>query len=250
MGGGDAMTRRLGLAFVLACAATPGPGCKEGSSSTSPTLTVQCSANPASGPAPLTVAFVLNIAGAEGSALSLLINYGDGHQGTNADERHVYSSAGAYSASFTVSSRNQTARCSAAVSVSEPPAPTPAPMPSPSPTANPPGNQQPRAVFNTTPATGSTITGTAPFTVAFNMCPSADPDGDRLYFKMDLDGDGAFEFHGSTGFDCRHAMTYPVGTRTTSQCVTDVDCPSWPLCEGLPPLHPFQCRSYVVTATP
>jgi PKD repeat protein len=246
------MTRRLGLALVLACAVTTGPGCDEGASGTSPTLTLQCSANPASGPAPLTVAFVLNVAGAEGSALSVLINYGDGHQGTNPDDRHVYSSAGAYSASFTVASNTQTARCSAAVTVSGSTVPTPTPTstPSPSPIPNPPGNQQPRASFKTTPDTGSTITGTAPFKVRFNMCQTVDPDRDSLYFKMDLDGDGGFEFHGSTGADCRHEVTYAAGTRTATLCVTDVVCPFWPVCDGYPLLHPFQCRSYTVTAIP
>jgi hypothetical protein len=82
------------------------------------------------------------------------------------------------------------------------------------------------------------------------MCQSVEPDGDRMYFKMDLDGDGSFEFNGASGADCRHSATYAVGTRSATICVTDVDCPSWPLCDGLPPLHPFQCRSYTVIARP
>jgi hypothetical protein len=79
---------------------------------------------------------------------------------------------------------------------------------------------------------------------------TVDPDDDRLLFRMDLDGDGAFEFRGSSGADCRHPATYAVGTRTATLCVSDVDCPSWPLCEAYQPLHTFQCRSYTVTATP
>ena len=126
----------------------------------------------------------------------------------------------------------------------------PAPSPSPSPTIpNPPGNQAPVASFNVTPE-GSTITGTAPFTVNFNMCRTVDPDGDKLLFRMDLDGNGSFEFLGSSGADCRHMMSYPVGTRTATICVTDVDCPSWPLCNAYAPLHPYQCRSYTVIAIP
>jgi len=86
--------------------------------------------------------------------------------------------------------------------------------------------------------------------VQFNLCRSADPDGDRLYFRMDLDGDGAYELFGASGADCRHETTYAAGTRSVTLCVTDVDCPSSPLCEGAPRLHPFQCMSYTVTATP
>jgi len=235
------MRRRFHLVLVFACAVASGPACNEGSTTATPTLSAQCSANPSSGPAPLTVAFVLDIAGAQG-AVAVAVNYGDGTQGTDPDQRHAYPAAGAYSASFTVSTTTQTARCSTPITVAQ--------APTPSPTPKPAGNQQPAAVFQTTPVTGSSITGTAPFALQFNMCPTADPDGDRLYFRMDLDGDGAFEYHGSTGYDCRHGATYAVGTRTATLCVTDVDCPSWPLCEGLAPLHPFQCRSYTVVATP
>ena len=63
-------------------------------------------------------------------------------------------------------------------------------------------------------------------------------------------GDGAFEFTGSSGADCRHLATYAVGTRTVTICVTDVNCPSWPICWDDPPLHPYQCRSYTVNAVP
>ena len=82
------------------------------------------------------------------------------------------------------------------------------------------------------------------------MCTTVDPDGDEFLFRMDLDGDGSLEYRGSSGADCRHEATYAVGTRTVTLCVTDVDCPSWPLCEDYTPLHPFQCRSYTVTAVP
>jgi PKD repeat protein len=235
------MGRRFRLVLVFAGAVASGPACDEGTTTATPTLGAQCSAHPSSGPAPLTVAFVLDVAGAQG-ALSVAVNYGDGSQGTDPDQRHVYTAAGAYSASFTVSTATQTARCSAPVTV----AATPTPLPTP----RPEGNRRPVAVFKTTPDSSSTITGTAPFTVRFNMCPTVDPDDDRLYFRMDLDGNGAFEYHGSTGHDCRQSSTYAAGTRTATLCVTDVDCPSWPLCEGLAPLHPFQCRSYTIVATP
>ncbi len=234
------MASRFRLVVLLAVGAAGGLGCNEGRV-TELALTIRCAASPASGMAPLTVAFGLDIANALG-AVSVAIQYGDGTQGSDPGARHVYTAAGDYMASITVSAGLETARCSVPISVAPGPAPTPTPRVA---------NRPPDAGFRTTPTSiGSAITGTAPFRVDFNMCTTVDPDGDRLYFRMDLDGDGAFEFHGSTGVDCRHSATYPVGTRTATQCVTDVDCPSWPLCEGIAPLHSFQCRSYTVTAVP
>jgi hypothetical protein len=235
------MAVRTPLAVVLAWAVACGPACREDTATDStPTLEIRCSANPTSGPAPLTVAFGLDVAGAVGT-FSVAIQYGDGSQGTDPGVRHVYAAAGEYMASLTVSAGVETARCSLPISVAPAPAPTPTPRA---------GNQQPQVRFKTNPATGAVLTGTAPFTVYYNMCMTVDPEGDELLFKMDLDGDGNFEFHGSTGADCRNDVTYAVGTRTATQCVTDVHCPSWPLCQDYPPIHPFQCRSYTVTALP
>ncbi len=230
------------LALVLVLAVASGPGClQDTTTDATPTLTIRCTANPASGMAPLMVAFGLDVANALGS-LSVAIQYGDGTQGTDPDARHVYAMAGDYVASFTVTAGIETARCSVPISVA------PGPLPTPTPAAE---NRWPEPSFRTTPpASGSSITGKAPFTVQFNMCRSVDPDGDRLTFRMDLDGDGLYELFGATGADCRHEFTYPVGSRTATVCVTDVECPSWPQCEGLPRLHPFQCMSYTVTATP
>ncbi len=217
------------------------PACQETTSEPTPALSIQCSAVPASGPAPLDVAFGLDVQNAEGS-LAVVVSYGDGTQSTNPDARHVYSAAGEYVASITVSAGSQTARCPVPVSVAPPPAPQPTPRPQ---------NQPPNAVFRTTPPTASGfLLGTAPFVVHFNMCTTTAPDGDEFLFRMDLDGDGNLEYRGSSGFDCRHEATYAAGTRTATLCVTDVDCPSWPLCEDYAPLHPFQCRSYTITAKP
>jgi hypothetical protein len=68
---------------------------------------------------------------------------------------------------------------------------------------------------------------------------------------MDLDGDAAWEHFGTTGADCSHEATYDIGTHTATVCVTDGNCPSWPLCDDLPRwrLHPYQCTTYEVTAT-
>ena len=238
------MATRNRLAVALVLAATSGPACLQ-DTTTEPVspLAIRCSANPASGAAPLSVAFGLDIEGALGT-LSVAIQYGDGTQGTDPDVRHVYGDAGDYMASITVTAGVETARCSVPVSV----APAPAPAPAPTPRA---ANQPPVPEFRTTPpATGTSLTGTAPFRVEFNLCRSVDADKDTLYYKMDLDGDGGFEFHGATGVDCRHGATYAVGTRTATVCVTDKGCPSWPLCDDYAPLHPFQCRSYTVTAVP
>lgn len=237
--GPSSTTRRLGLVLALSgFAAVGGLGCHKETTVTAPTLATECTANPSSGSAPLTVTFSLNVAGAQG-AFAVAINYGDGTQGTDPDRPHVYASPGAYSASFTVTSASQSARCSTSITVAAPPSPPPLP------------NQPPEPVYKINPTpSGSTITGTAPFEVDFNMCRSVDPDGDTCYYKMDLDGDKTFEVHGSTGVDCRHSVTYAAGTRQVTLCVTDVDCPLWPACEGLPPLHPFQCRTYLVVVAP
>lgn len=234
------MLGRARLAVVVAAALAPGAGCQQDTpTETPPPLAIRCSALPASGPAPLTVAFALDVANAIG-AISVVIQYGDGTQGGDPDARHVYAVAGDYVASFTVAAGIETARCSVPVAVTPAPAPTPTPA-----------NRPPQPDFRTTPAaTGSSITGSAPFRVEFNLCRTVDPDNDPLFFKMDLDGNGSFEFHGASGFDCRHGVTYAAGTRTATVCVTDLDCPFPPACDGIEPLHPFQCRSYAVTAVP
>ena len=236
------MALRTRVAVVLVLAAGSGPACLQ-DTTTEPAslLAIRCSANPTSGMAPLTVAFGLDITGALG-ALSVAIQYGDGTQGTDPDARHIYGVAGDYMALFTVTAGIETARCSIPITVAPAPAPTPTPRVA---------NQPPVPEFLTTPpASGTALLGTAPFRVEFNMCRTTDADKDALHYKMDLDGDGAFEFYGATGADCRHGATYAVGTRTATMCVTDKDCPSWPLCDDYAPLHPFQCRSYTVTAVP
>lgn len=234
------MTRRLGLVLGLgALVAAAGASCDKGTTVTAPTLSARCSASPSSGAAPLSVAFGLDVAGAQGS-FSVAVAYGDGTQGSDPARAHVYAAPGTYSASFNVTTASQSARCSVPVSVGGTPAASPSPA-----------NQAPVPVYKTVPAaSGATLTGKAPFTIEFNLCPSSDPDADRLYFKMDLDGDGVFEYHGATGADCRHEAIYAAGTYAPRICVTDVDCSTWPACEGLPQLHPFLCRTYTVVANP
>ena len=113
-------------------------------------------------------------------------------------------------------------------------------MPSP-----PPGsNQAPNAVFKSTPdAVGTTINGTAPLTVRFNMCPSTDPENDRLYFLMDFDGDGTFDLGGLTGAHCRTDHVYAAGTSKARNCLHDIEA------DG-DALHDDQCKTYSVVVTP
>jgi hypothetical protein len=235
------MSARTRLATVLVLAVAGGTACQHTTDATPP-LAVACSAIPTAGSAPLTVAFSLDVKNALGT-LGFSISYGDGTQGTDPDARHVYASAGDFVASFTVTAGVETARCSVPVSVAPGLAPTPPPVAL---------NGWPDPWYRTNPAADpyGLITGKAPLTVTFNMCNSSDPDGDRLSFRMDLDGDGVYELVGVTGADCRHETTYAVGTRTATICMTDVDCPDWPSCERAPKFHPYQCMSYTVTATP
>jgi PKD repeat protein len=231
--------RRTVVLALVAFLAAAGPGCNEGDTVTTPALAAACSATPTSGPAPLVVAFALSISGAEGTP-SVAISYGDGASGTNPDATHTYTTEGVYTASFNVTTAGQSARCAVTVTVG-------AGSGGPEPTPTPPGgeNQPPEAVFKTTPdAKNGTITGTAPFDVRFNMCPTADPEGDPLYFTMDFDDDGHLDVKGSTGAACRHDTTYAVGTWEAQICVTDTDG------VGGAYLHAFQCKDYKVVANP
>lgn len=220
------MRRRLVVGMVVALAA-----CEE--TTTAPTLSATCSANPASGPAPLAVSFNLAVAGATGTP-QISVDYGDGSTGTNPDVVHLYASAGLYTAAFTVAASGQTARCAATVSVVTTTLPT-----------VPIVNVPPTAVFRTTPEAlpGDQIVGASPLVVRYNMCPSADPDGDRLLFTMDFNGDGRNEVEGTSGANCRRDSTaYLTGTHTAHVCVTDMDATGRAL-------HGFQCRTYRIVVS-
>jgi PKD repeat protein len=229
------MTDRSCVALFAFLAALAPFGCtKETTNVTAPTLSATCEARPASGAAPLPVSFLLSVAGAEGP-MTVALSYGDGVSGSNPDTPHTYAAAGSYVASITVSTSTQTARCAATVTVSAGPQPTPSPT----------GNQPPTPVYKTNPAaSGSTISGRAALTVAFNMCQSSDPEKDPLYFSMDFDGDGRFDSGGTTGADCRRDYTYPApGTWTPRICLHDLGP------DGAA-LHKDQCRTYTVSVTP
>ena len=227
-----------GLVGVVGLLGMGLPGCDKGETVTAPVLGATCSATPPSGTAPLTVSFALGVSGAQGTPV-VAIAYGDGATGTNPDVTHTYATAGLFTASFTVTASGQTARCATSVEVG----PGSSPSPSPSP-PGPEGNLPPEAVFKTSPGVkGGAITGTAPFSVGFNMCLTSDPEGDTLYFTMDFEADGKLDVRGSTGASCRHQFAYAVGTWYPEICVTDLDA------EGKA-LHDAQCMTYKVVATP
>jgi len=160
------------------------------------------------------------------------IGYGDGAVGTNPDTPHTYAEPGSFTAVFNVSTPTQSARCTTTVDVSGGTTPRGS------------GNQAPNAVFQTDPgAVGGTIVGKAPLNVHFEMCQTSDPEGDELYFLMDFDGDGVFDFKGITGFHCRADHVYAAGTWRPLMCVYDRDA-------DRNPLHDDACQVYTVVATP
>jgi hypothetical protein len=223
---------------LVACVAAlllgvAGPGCQEGDTITAPALGATCEARPSSGPVPLTVAFLLSVSGAEGP-FSVAVSYGDGTSGTNPDAPHTYAVGGAFTVSFTVTTATQSARCSTTVTAQ--PGTPPSPPPS--------SNQPPTPVFKSTPdAAGSTISGTAPLSVRFNMCASSDPEGDRLYFFHDFDGDGRIDWAGTTGAHCRADHVYSAGTWKARNCLHDTDANG-------EALHNDLCKVYSVVVTP
>jgi PKD repeat protein len=233
------MARRTPATAAVLILALALAACEDSATDATPPLEISCTAIPPAGFAPLSVVFGLDVTNAAGG-FTVRLDYGDGTQGTDPAARHVYRSAGSYAASITVTSGSQSARCSMPIRVVE---------------EQPPpliDNRWPDPSFRTTPAAdGSSVSGPAPLAVLYNLCRSQDPDGDGLFFRMDLDGDGAWEHFGTTGADCSHEATYGVGMHTATVCVTDGNCPAWPLCDDLPRwrYHPYQCMTYDVRAT-
>jgi PKD repeat protein len=226
------MPQRLARVVLASVLALVLPACQEDQlPPTSPALSATCEAQPSAGAAPLDVAFLVNVAGAEGSP-QFAIGYGDGATGTNPDARHTYLEEGSYTAVFNVSTTSQSARCTTTVEVSGGASPRNG------------ANQAPKAVFQTDPAAvGGTIVGKAPLSVHFEMCQTSDPEGDELYFLMDFDGDGTFDFKGITGFHCRADHTYAAGSYRPLLCVYDRDA-------DRNPLHDDLCQVYTVAVTP
>ena len=76
------------------------------------------------------------------------------------------------------------------------------------------------------------------------MCLSVDPEGDKIYFTMDFDGNGKIDQGGTTGGNCRREHDYAVaGTWTAYNCLRDID-------KNGKALHEDQCKSYTVVVAP
>jgi hypothetical protein len=71
--------------------------------------------------------------------------------------------------------------------------------------------------------------GPAPLVVNFNLCPTADPDRDRIVFFFDF-GDGET----AAGPPCRQQHTYHRGRFTASMCAWDSRPEHSPSCVAFP----------------
>jgi hypothetical protein len=127
--------------------------------------------------------------------------------------------------------------CLFACDDSSPTQPTPSPTPAvatpapPPPTSPPPVavNQPPVPAFRVTPFPAE---GPAPLAVNFNLCPTADPEGDAILFVFDF-GDGAV----TQGPPCRLRHVYAPGRFTARMCVWDLRAD-----------HALVCETYFVKA--
>jgi cytochrome c len=129
--------------------------------------TVEATADPRTGQAPLPVAFSANGSDAEGAALTYSWDFGDGGTSLRQNPDHTYGQPGTYTAKVTVKDpKGATGTATVEVVVT-----------------NPPGNVAP-----TVEATGDPTAGKPPLAVQFSATGS-DPDGDALTYKWDF-GDG------------------------------------------------------------
>lgn len=89
----------------------------------SPTLALECSATPDSGPLPLTVRFDAGAVGVSVSP-SFVWDFGDGSGATGSQVQHVYSAAGRYTATVTGTAGNATGTCARQVAAAVAPVAT------------------------------------------------------------------------------------------------------------------------------
>jgi PKD repeat protein len=129
--------------------------------------TVDATADPKSGTAPLAVAFSANGADPEGQTLTYSWDFGDGSTSLRQNPDHTYMEPGTYTAKVTVKdSKGATGTATVQIVVN-----------------NPPGNVAP-----TVHAAGDPTAGKPPLAVQFSAT-GTDPDGDTLTYAWDF-GDG------------------------------------------------------------
>jgi PKD repeat protein len=147
--------------------------------------------NPATGPAPLAVAFSgAGSSDPDGDPLSYAWTFGDGSTGSGATVSHTYSARGSYTATLTVKD-NHEASNSTTVTITV-------------------TNRPPTAV-----ATANPTSGPASLAVAFSGTGSSDPDGDPLSYSWSF-GDG------TTGSGAAVSHTYSTpGSYTATLTVND-----------------------------
>jgi cytochrome c len=128
---------------------------------------VLAAAAPASGKAPLDVAFTADGTDPDGDALTYAWDFGDGNTATGRRARHVYTGNGTYTAKVTAKDPSGLTDTDTVQIV----------------VGNPAGNQAP-----TVQATADPGSGTAPLKVNFSA-DGRDPDGDQIAYEWDF-GDG------------------------------------------------------------
>lgn len=162
---------------------------------TPPTAVISSSA--ATGPAPITVSFD----GSGSTATNATIvtyswSFGDGDSATSSKVSHAYTTAGAYTATLTVTdSKGQTSEVGTPVIVTAPVV----------------TNKAPQAVISATPTNGS-----APLTVSFDGGGSTDSDGSISSYVWNF-GDGS----SATGKTVSHTYTTEATFTATLQVTDD-----------------------------
>ncbi|MBM9538468.1 PKD domain-containing protein [Desulfobulbus alkaliphilus] len=160
------------------------------------TLQAVITATPTTGTAPLHVDF--NAASSTGSIASSTWSFGDGATGTGSTAQHLYTAAGAYTATLTVTATNGlTSSATTTITVTEATNPEPA-IP-------------PTAVISS-----STAAGPAPLNVSFDGSGSSAANGATIVSHSWSFGDGA----SATGATTGHTFTV-AGTYSTTLTVID-----------------------------
>jgi PKD repeat protein len=153
------------------------------------------SAAPASGTAPLTVAFSGSTSyDPDGNIVSFSWRFGDGTTSTQANPSHTYAAAGTFTATLTVTDNSGASSLRSMTVVAKPAVP----------------NRLPAAAASAKP-----LSGTAPLLVNFSSAGSSDPDGRIVSYAWEF-GDGA------TSNQANPSYTYTkAGTFTAKLTVTD-----------------------------